>query len=237
MNSTHRSHIAWLIPLALLACLAASAIAAGPAPAQASPPLQFSTPTEPGPTTVPTEPPPTPPEPPTPPGPIPTDTPGGPPVPPAPGTGSKRQRGGGPAGALAVPEGPAPTKFGANGCAVVVRPPALSLHESPGFESPFLLDVAVGDSARVIGGPVGFDNLWWWQFRAPGGQVGWGVGDYADPSSGPCVAPVAASVTGKIPKAGLESQWPIAAALLALLMLVVMVLRRVRPPARDKNKP
>ena len=125
-----------------------------------------------------------------------------------------------------MPGGPPPTKFKLNGCAKVVRPDGLDLFESPGFDSGYMLSVSVNQQVRVLGGPVGYDSLWWWQFRTPNGKNGWGVGDYADPSSGPCVAGGTVLNLGSLPLTGVGGGGLIVASVLVVVLIVAGVLRR-----------
>jgi len=177
--------------------------------------------------------------------PPPTDTPGAPPPPPtntpsAPPPGPSAP-GAGPVikykGTSLVPQGPAPTKFTINGCAQVVRPPELNLNEKPGFGEAYVQGVAVGQQVRVLAGPVGSDGLWWWKFRSPEGREGWGVGDYAEPSTAACVAASGPLKSlGSLPLSGAGSGWLIPGVILAALLIVVAVLRRRRAPVTVDKK-
>ena len=132
-------------------------------------------------------------------------------------------------GTALVPEGPPPTKFTINGCAQVVRPDKLNLNEEPGFGGAYVQVVGVGQQVRVLAGPVGADGLWWWKFRSPEGRVGWGVGDYAEPSIAPCVeASGPLKSLGGLPLTGAGSGWLIPGVILAALLIVVAVVRRHR---------
>ncbi len=252
MNHRQRRPIAWLRLVVLFACLATIAgLAALASSAEArTVQFQFDTPPPPATDTPPGPPPPPPtdtpgppPPPPTntppgPPPPPPTNTPPGPPPPPAtqPAGGAPRTKSGG-VGPQAIPPGPTPSKFAANRCADVVRPDALNLYENPGFDSAFVAAVPVGQRVRVLAGPVGFSNLWWWRFRAPGGQVGWGVGDYAEASTGACISSAGTTVSGAVPKTGLEVQGLFVAGILAVVMLAAMVYRRLAgKAAAGKNR-
>jgi len=110
----------------------------------------------------------------------------------------------------------------------VVRPNGLDLFESPGFDSGYLQSVGVDQQVRVLGGPVGADNLWWWQFRSPEGKTGWGVGDQAEPSTGPCVAGSTVLNLGSLPRTGVAGGGLIAAGVFAIVLIVAGVLRRRR---------
>ena len=107
-----------------------------------------------------------------------------------------------------------PWKFQLDTCARVVRPTGLDLNNEPGFDASFVETVGPEYQVAVLKGPERRNGLWWWQFRAPDGRVGWGVADYAEPSAGPCVAAplppspapapkpvVAPSPTAKVPSA------------------------------------
>ena len=132
-------------------------------------------------------------------------------------------------GIALVPEGPAPAKFTINGCAQAVRPDKLNLNEEPGFGGAYVQVVGVGQQVRVLAGPVGADGLWWWKFRSPEGKVGWGVGDYAEPSIAPCVeASGSPQSLGGLPLTGAGSGWLIPGVILAALLIVVAVWRRRR---------
>jgi len=163
---------------------------------------------------------------PTPP-PPPTNTPSPPPPPgpAAPGAGPVIKY----KGTSLVPEGPLPAKFTINGCAQVVQPDKLNLNEEPGFGGAHVQVVGVGQQVRVLAGPVGADGLWWWKFRSPEGKVGWGVGDYAEPSIAPCVeASGPLKALGSLPLTGAGSGWLIPGVILAALLIVVAVWRRRR---------
>jgi hypothetical protein len=129
---------------------------------------------------------------------------------------------------LAVPSGPPPAKFKLNSCAKVVRPSGLDLFESPGFDSGYLQLIGVNQQLRVLGGPVGSDNLWWWQFRTPDGKNGWSVADYAEPSSGPCVAGGTVLNLGNLPLTGVGGGGLIVAGVLVVVLIVAGALRRHR---------
>jgi len=170
--------------------------------------------------------------------PPPTNTPSGPPPPPGetpspPPPPGPAAPGAGPVikykGTSLVPEGPLPTKFTINGCAQVVRPDKLNLNEEPGFGGAYVQVVGVGQQVRVLAGPVGADGLWWWKFRSPEGRVGWGVGDYAEPSIAPCVeASGPLKSLGGLPLTGAGSGWLIPGVILAALLIMVAVVRRRR---------
>jgi len=168
-------------------------------------------------------------QPPPPPGP--TDTPSAPPTPepPAPVPQPDEVKEGPPVkylGQAAQPTGPMPSKFKLGECAVVVRPPSLGLHEEATFGAAFVRGVPLGEQVRVLEGPIGSDTLWWWKFKAADGKVGWGVGDYADPSKGPCVsAGLSIFDLGKIPATG-AGGWILPGLALAVLLIGVAVARR-----------
>ena len=226
LHSTTAALVAAVIGFALLLAMT---LASAPVEAH-GPRFQFETATPvvdtPVPPTVapPTLPPPTfapPTLPPDTPGPI---TPGAPT--PRPAGGSKPEKDRQTGGPLAIPPGTAPTKFKLNSCAKVVRPSGLDLFVSPGFDSGYMQAVGVDQPVRVLGGPIGYDNLWWWKFRTPDGKDGWSVGDYAEPSAGPCVGGSTVLNLGNLPLTGVGGGGLAVGGVLVVVLIVAGVLRR-----------
>jgi len=60
----------------------------------------------------------------------------------------------------------------------------------------------VDQPVRVLGGPIGYDDLWVVKFRTPDGKTAWSVGDYAEPSAGPCVGGGTVLNLGNLPLTG-----------------------------------
>jgi len=155
--------------------------------------------------------------------PVPPTQPPATPQKPKPGGKSEKE---GPSGVQLVPPGVPPAKFKIGSCAQVVRPSGLDLFTGVGFDSGYLIGVPVSQQVRVLAGPVGADNLWWWQFRSPDGKNGWGVSDYAEPSAGPCVGGGSVLSLGSLPLTGAGMGWLIPGVVLALILIVAAVLRR-----------
>jgi uncharacterized membrane protein len=102
----------------------------------------------------------------------------------------------------------------------------MDLFDAPGFGSGYIQVVSANQQVRVLGGPIGYDNLWWWKFRTPDGKNGWSVGDYAEPSAGPCVGGGTVLDLGKLPLTGVGGGGLMVGGMLVVILIVAGVLRR-----------